>query len=167
MSATVWLFEHSLPLPFFGIGMKTNLFQSCGHWWVFQICWHIECSNLTPSSFRIWNSSAGILPSPPLALFIVILPKTHLTSHPRMSGSRFVTIALQLSRSLWPLLYRSFVYSCHIFLTSSASVRSLPFLSFIMPISTWNVPLVSPWIPWRTVVSREQFHSNDRIEQFR
>ena len=26
---------------FFGIGMKTDLFQSCGPWWVFQICWHI------------------------------------------------------------------------------------------------------------------------------
>ena len=24
--------------------MKTALFQSCGHCWVFQICWHIECS---------------------------------------------------------------------------------------------------------------------------
>ena len=23
--------------------MKTDLFQSCGHCWVFQICWHIEC----------------------------------------------------------------------------------------------------------------------------
>ena len=31
-------FEHSLALPFFGIGMKTDLFQSCGHCWVFQIC---------------------------------------------------------------------------------------------------------------------------------
>ena len=39
--------------------------------------------------FRIWNSSAGI-PSPPLALFIVMLPKVHLTSHSRMSGSRWV-----------------------------------------------------------------------------
>ena len=29
---------------FFGIGMKMDLFQSCGHWWVFQICWHIEFS---------------------------------------------------------------------------------------------------------------------------
>ena len=28
----------SLALPFFGIGMKTDLFQSCGHCWVFQIC---------------------------------------------------------------------------------------------------------------------------------
>ena len=31
MSAIVWQFEQSLALPFFGIGMKTNLFQSCGH----------------------------------------------------------------------------------------------------------------------------------------
>ena len=27
--------------------------QSCGHCWVFQICWHIECSTFTASSFRI------------------------------------------------------------------------------------------------------------------
>ena len=33
--AVVWAF---FGLPFFGIGMKTDLFQSCGHWWVFQIC---------------------------------------------------------------------------------------------------------------------------------
>ena len=31
MSAIVWYFEHSLAWPFFGIGMKTDLFQSCGH----------------------------------------------------------------------------------------------------------------------------------------
>ena len=36
MSAIVQRFEHSLALPFFGIGMKTDLFQSCGHCWVFQ-----------------------------------------------------------------------------------------------------------------------------------
>ena len=40
--------------------------QSCGHCWVFQICWHIECNTFTASSFRVWNSSTGIL-SPPLA----------------------------------------------------------------------------------------------------
>ena len=55
--------------------MKTDLFQSCGHWWVFQMCWHIECSTFTASSFRIWNSSNG-MPSLPLALFVLILPKT-------------------------------------------------------------------------------------------
>ena len=51
----------------------------------FQICWHIECS----TSFMICNSSTGI-PSPPLALFVVMLPKAHLSSHSRMSGSRWV-----------------------------------------------------------------------------
>ena len=61
-------------LTLFGIAMKTDLFQSCGHCWVFQICWYIECSTLTASSFRIWNSSA-VFPSPPLALFVVMLPK--------------------------------------------------------------------------------------------
>ena len=40
----------------------------------FPIYWYIECSTFTASSFRIWNSSAGI-PSPPLALFVVMLPK--------------------------------------------------------------------------------------------
>ena len=44
MSTLVQQFEHSLALPFFGIGMKTDLFQSCGHCCVFQICQHIECS---------------------------------------------------------------------------------------------------------------------------
>ena len=45
--------------------MKTDFFQSCGHCRVFQICWHIDCSTFTASSFRIWYSSIGI-PSPPL-----------------------------------------------------------------------------------------------------
>ena len=31
MNAIVQEFEHSLALPFFRIGMKTHLFQSCGH----------------------------------------------------------------------------------------------------------------------------------------
>ena len=87
MSATVRQYEHSLALPFLGIGMKIDIFQSCGHCWVFQVCWHIECSIFTASSFRIWNSSTGI-PSPLLALFIVMLPKALLTLHSRMSGSR-------------------------------------------------------------------------------
>ena len=117
-------------------------FQCCGHCWVFQICWHIDCSTFTVSSFRIWNSSTGI-PSPPLALFIVMLPKAHLTSHSRISGSRWVITPLWLY-GLWrSFLYRSSVYSCHLFILSSASVRSLPFLSFFEPIFAWNVPLVS------------------------
>ena len=42
------------------------------------------------ASFRIFNSSPGI-PSPPLDLFLVILPKAHLTSHSRVSGMQMLT----------------------------------------------------------------------------
>ena len=142
MSATAWQFEHSLALSFLRIGMKTDLFQSCGHCWVCQICWHIECSTFTASSFRIWKSSTGI-PSPPLALFIVMLPKVHLTLHSRVSGSRWVITPSWLSGSWWSFLFNSSVYSCHLSLVTFASVRSIPFLSFIVPIFAWNVPLVS------------------------
>ena len=131
-----------MQLPFFGIGMKTDLFQSCGHCWVFQICWHIECSTFTVSSFRIWNSSTGI-PSPPLALFVVMLSKAHLTSHSRMSGSKWVFTPSWLSGSWRSFVCSSSVYSCHHFLISSASVMSIPFLSIIEPIFAWNVPLLS------------------------
>ena len=131
--------------------MKTDLFQSWGHCWVFQICWHIECSTFTASSFRIWNSSTGI-PSPPWALFIVMLPKAHLTSHSRMSGSRWVIIPSWLSGSWRSFLYSSSVYCWHLFLKSSASFRSIPFLSLIEPIFAWNVPLVSQIFLKRSVV---------------
>ena len=55
--------------------------------------------------FRIWNSSTG-MPSPPLALFVVMLPKAHLTLHSRMSGSRWV-----ITPSWLPGSWRSFLYS--------------------------------------------------------
>ena len=140
--------------PFFGIGIKTALLQSCGHCWVFQICWCIECSTLTASSFRIWNSSARI-PSPPPALFIVMLPKAHLTSHSRMSGSRWAITPSWLSGSWRSFLYSASVYSCHLYLISSPSVSSchlylisspsvssILLLPFIVPIFAWNVPLI-------------------------
>ena len=81
--------------------------------------------------FKIWNSSIGI-PSPSRALFVVMLPKAHLTSHSRMSGRRWVITPSWLSGSWRSYLYSSSVYSCHLFLISSASVRSIPFLSFIV-----------------------------------
>ena len=126
-------------LPFFGIGMKTDLFQSCGHCWVFQICWHIECSTFIASSFRILNSSAGI-PSLPLALLVVMLPKAHSTSHSRMSGSRLVITPSWLSGSLRPFLYSSPVYSCH-FLKSLLLL--LGFYCFCpLSIFTGDTPLI-------------------------
>jgi len=120
--------------------MKTDLFQSCGHCWVFQICWHIECSTFTASSFRIWNSSTGI-PFPTLALFRVMLPKAYLTLYSRMSDSRWVITQSWLSGSWRSFLYSSSVYCCHLFLVSSASVRCIPFLYCAH--LAWNVSLVS------------------------
>ena len=107
MSAIVRQFGHSLALPFLGIRMKTDLFQSCCHWGIFQICWHIGYSTFTASSFRIWNSSAGI-PSLRLALFVVILTKGHLTLHSRISCSRWVITPSRLSESRSSFLWIHF-----------------------------------------------------------
>ena len=141
--------EISLALPFFAIGMKTDLFQSCGHCWVFQICWHIECNTFTASCLRIWNSSTGI-PSPPLALFVVMVPN-------------WLHIPWCLALGEWShhcdylgredlFLYSSSVYSCCLFLISSVSVGSIPFLSFIEPIFAWNVPFWSLFFLKRSLV---------------
>ena len=119
-----------------------NGYQSCDHCWVFQFCWHIECSTSTASSFRIWNSSAGI-PTPPLTLSVVMPPKAHLTLHSRMSGSRWGITPSWLSESWRSFLYSSSVYSCHLFLISYASVKSITCLSFIVSIFAWNAPLLS------------------------
>ena len=50
---------------FFGIALVCDWNEK----WSFPVLWLllIECSTFTASSFRIWNSSAGI-PSPPLAV---------------------------------------------------------------------------------------------------
>ena len=64
--ASVWD-EHNCAViwTFFGIALFWDWnenwpFPVLGHWWVFQIRWHIECSTFTASSFGIWNSSTGI-----------------------------------------------------------------------------------------------------------
>ena len=103
--ASVWdEFNCEVVWTFFGIAFLWDWTEN----WPFPVlwallsfpnCWHIEWSTFPASSFMIWNSSAGI-PSPPLALLLVMLPKAHLTSHSRMSGSRWVTTPLWLSRSL-------------------------------------------------------------------
>ena len=72
-----------------------------------------------------------------------MLLKAHLTLHCRMSGSRWVITQLWLPGSWRSFLYSSSVYSCHFFLISYATVRSIPFLSFIVPNFAWNIPLVS------------------------
>ena len=106
------------------------------------MCWHTQWSTFKSSAFMIWNSSTGI-PSPSLALFAVMLPKIHFILLSRMPDSRWVITPLWLSASRRSSLNSSPVYSCHLFLTSSASVRTIHFLSFILPIFALNGPLVS------------------------
>ena len=128
--ASIWgEYNYAVVWTFFGIPFPWEwnenwTFQSCGHFWVFQISWHTEYSTFTASSFRIWNSSTGV-PSPPLALFIVMLPKAHFTLHSRMSGSRWVTIPPSLSGSWRSFLHSSSVYSYYLFLVSSAHTISV------------------------------------------
>ena len=81
-----------------------------------------------------------------------MLSKAHLTSNSRMSGPRWVITPSWLSRSWRPFLYSSSVYSWHLFLISSAYVKSLPFLSFVWPIFAWNLPLVSLMFLKRSLV---------------
>ena len=82
-----------------------------------------------------------------------MLPKAHLASHARVFDSRWVITPLWLLGSLRHFFYSSSVYSCHLFLIFAASVRSIPFLSFIEPVFAWNVPLVSPIFLKRSSVS--------------
>ena len=111
---------------FFGIAFLRDWNEN----WPFPVLWPLlsfpnlrafEYSAFTASSLRIWNSSTGT-PSLLLALFVVMLPKAHLTSHSRMSGSRWVITPLWLSGSWRSFLYSSSMYSCHLFLISSTSV---------------------------------------------
>ena len=151
--ASMWN-EHNCAVvwTFFGIAFLRNWNEK----WPFPVLWPLLSfpnllaywvQHLNSSSFRIRNSLAGI-PSPPLALLVVTLPKALLSSYSRMSGSRWVTTQYPLANlhgylGHWdPFLCSSSVYSSH-FLISSASVRSVLLLSFIVPIFAWNVPLVS------------------------
>ena len=131
---------------FFGIALLRDWNEN----WLFPVLWPLLFSKfagilsaaLSQHHLRILNSSAGILSLPP-ALFILMLPKAHLALHSRMSGSRWVITPSWLSGSWISFLYSYSVYCCHLFLISSASVRSIPFLSFIVLIFAWNLPLVS------------------------
>ena len=85
-SAVVW--------TFFGIAFLWDWSEN----WPFPVPWSLLSfpdllaywvQHFHSIIFRIWNSSAGIA-SPPLALFVVMVPKSHLTLHSRMSGSRWV-----------------------------------------------------------------------------
>ena len=107
--------------------------------------------HLTASSYRVLNSTPGIL-SPPIAMFVIMFPRSHLISHSKVSDSRWVTTASRLAGSSKPILISYSMYSCHLFLISSASVKSLLFLSFKLPMLAWNVFLISSIFLKRSLV---------------
>ena len=106
MSAIVWWFEHSLALPFFGIGMKTDFFPvlwplpsipNLLTYWVqhfhsiiFQDLKYVNWNSITSTSFVHSNTSWG-----------------HLTSYSRMSASRWVITQSWLSGS-WSSFFVQF-----------------------------------------------------------
>ena len=84
----------TVPWTFFGIAFLWDWNEN----WTFPVLWPLLSF---PNFLAYWvqhfhsiifqdlKSSTGI-PSPPLALFVVMLSKAHLTSHSRISGSRSV-----------------------------------------------------------------------------
>ena len=92
---------------FFGIALLWDWNEN----WPFPVLWSLlSFPNLLAywvhyfNSIIFWirNNSSGI-PSPPLALFVVMLPKADLTSH-----SKWVTIPSWLSRSLTVIFVQFF-----------------------------------------------------------
>ena len=87
--AVVWA---CFGLPIFGVGMKMTFSSPVDTAQFSKYAGTLSAAFSAASSFRIWNSSTGI-PSPPLAYFVVMLPKAHLSLHSRMSGFRWVLVA--------------------------------------------------------------------------
>ena len=119
----VWTF---LVLPFFGIGMRTDLFQpllgfpNLLTYWVQHLftASSFRIPNLltywvqhlfTASSFRILNSSARI-PSSPLTLLAAALPKAHLILYSTVFGSEWEITPSSLAGSLNSFLVQFCVF---------------------------------------------------------
>ena len=105
-SGVVWT---SFGIAFFVTGVKTDLFQSCGHCWVFQIFWHTECRKLiaftsqdhlnsevyavqaiksTPLCFKITHSMASLSS---LSLFFL---RESMSFLKKMSSLKFLDLIL-------------------------------------------------------------------------
>jgi len=56
----------------------------------------------------------------------------------------YTIVVIWIIKTFFFFLYCSSVYPFYLFLISSASVMSLSFLSFIMPILAWNIPFTAP-----------------------
>ena len=109
--ASMWN-EHNCVIvwTFFGIALLWDWNEH----WSFPVLWSLlSFPNLLAywvqhfNSIIFWELKLAQLEFHhlPLALFVVLLPKAHLTSHSRISGSRWVITPLWLSKSLRPFLY--------------------------------------------------------------
>ena len=117
--------------------MKTDLYHSCSHCWVFHFAGIL---NAALSKHRLLGFEIAHLEFHHLHL----LYSSWCFLRPTWLGTlRCLALGERLSGSLRSFLYSSSVYSCHLFLISSASVKSILFLSFIVPIFAWSVPLPS------------------------
>ena len=85
MNVIVWEFEHTLALPFFGIGMKTDFFSPVATAGFSKFAGILSAAL---SQHHLSGFEIAQLEFHHLHLFIVMLLKAHLTSHSRMSGSR-------------------------------------------------------------------------------
>ena len=73
------------------MAQRLKLLPAMWETWVRYLGWEdtLEKEMATLSSILAWE-----IPSPPLVLFVVLLPKAHMTLHSRMSDSRLVTTPL-------------------------------------------------------------------------
>ena len=79
-----------------------------------------------------------------------MLSKAHLSLNPRMSGSRWMITPSWLSGSWRSFLYSSSVYSCHLFLISSASAifpSSQGYGFFSSHVWMWELDYKESWAP--------------------
>ena len=105
---------------------------------------------LSMGSHRVWhhwsNLAAAVaaatgIPSSLLALFVVMLPKAHLTSHSRMSGSRWVITPLWSLGDHWVMKIFFVQFFCvflppllNIFCFCYAHTISVLYCAFILPL---------------------------------
>ena len=87
MSAIAQQFEHSLTCPSLGLESKLTFSSPVAPAELSNIAGILSAAFSQHHLVEFEIVQAGI-PSPPLALFVLIHPKNHLTLHSRMSGSR-------------------------------------------------------------------------------
>ena len=114
--------------------------------------------------FRIRNTSGGIL-SPPLALLVIMLPKAHLTSHSRMSGSRWVItpswFAVVQSLSHIRLVVTPWTVACQASLSFTISQSMLKFMSIKSVMLSNHLVLWNPLLFLPSVFPSSRVFSNE------